>query len=272
MSDTLGIIRCQSFDDIQDRLVSMQGELTWLTSNLRRPNAPGQLGFDPDKTTQSADNSPRVQSRESSVPPSSAGHVVRDGGTQIERYYGPWTLVAQCRDFESDLLSHLIGTKDQSFASLVKNMLHDAVRTDNENLDLETRPEQHNPAVCLPPRQLLSVMLDTFLKQADYSTDIFCPHAIHDTVDRVYREPYSAKSEPWALCFNLIILLTLGAEHPIHSEDPFVQPMLQAAHATARKPMFFMSPRLVNIQALALFVSSLSSQGFDHDLARVLAN
>ena len=98
-------------------------------------------------------------------------------------------------------------------------------------------------------------MLDSFLKQADYNTDIFSHQTIYEAVDRVYREPSGPTSEAWALCFNLIILLALGAEHPVRSDDPFVRPMLEAAHATARKASFFMSPRLVNVQALALFVS-----------------
>ncbi|KAF2676587.1 hypothetical protein K458DRAFT_321559, partial [Lentithecium fluviatile CBS 122367] len=128
----------------------------------------------------------------------------------------------------------------------------------NDNLDFEPGTGQDD-TICLPPRQFLAVMLDTFLRQADYSTDIFSSQTIYEAVESVYREPSSPASEPWALCFNLIILLALGTEHPVRGDDPFVRPILQAAHVAARKPSFFMSLRLVNVQALAL-LSLLSQQ------------
>jgi hypothetical protein len=248
-------LRCQNFDEIQDRLIMMQGELSWLTATLKRSNIAARLELDFERDLPSVDVSPPSHSGGTVAPPTPAGHVVRHGGTQIERYYGPWTLVALCRDFEADLASHVGSSNGEVVGGLINKMLLDTTRTDDDNLDPGTRPGQLDTSICLPPRQLLSAMLDSFLKQADYSTDIFCRKTIYEAVERVYKEPSSPTSEPWALCFNLIILLTLGAEHPVHSEDPFVRPMLQAAYAAAKKPSCFMSPRLVNIQALALLVS-----------------
>lgn len=249
-------IRCESFDDIQDRVIMMQGELSWLTATLKRSNVAGQLELDSERELPFVDMSPPSESVDTAAHPVMPGHVVRDGGTQLESYYGPWTLVALCREFEADLASHVGSGNDEVVGGLINKMLFDTTRTDDDNLDLGTRPRQLDSSIRLPPRQLLCVMLDNFLKQVDYSTDIFCRPTIYEAVERAYKEPSSPTSEPWALCFNLIILLTLGAEHPIHSEDPFVRPMLQAAHAAARRPSFFMSPRLVNVQTLALLVSN----------------
>jgi hypothetical protein len=148
-----------------------------------------------------------------------------------------------------------MGGSDEVVGSLVNRMLLDISTNDHMDFELGSG---HDDTVCPPPRQFLSVMLETFLKQADYSTDVFCHQTIYEAVERVYREPSSPASEPWALCFNLIILLALGIEHPVRGDDPFVRPMLQAAHVAARKPSFFMSPRLVNVQALALLVSGTS--------------
>jgi hypothetical protein len=242
-------LRCQNFDDIQDRLITMQGQLSSLTAIFKRSNIAERLQLDLVSDLPTVDVSPSHSGDTAS--PTPAGHVTRDGVTLIERYYGPWTLVALCRNFGADLASH-VGSNDEVVGGLVNKMFLDTGMDDN--LDLGTRPGQQD-TICLPPRQFISVMLDSFLKQADYSTDIFSRQTIYEAVERVYKEPSSPISEPWALCFNLIILLTLGAEHPVHSNDPFVRAILQAAHAAARNPSFFMSLRLVNVQALALLVS-----------------
>lgn len=243
--------RSQSFDDIQDRLIMMQEELSWLTATLKSNTAGrSEPEFERD--------SPLVEAhgRGTATRMAPAGHVIRDEGTQIERYHGPWTLVALCRDFGADLASHAGARHNEVVTALVERMLSELSRVDDNNLDLGAKPGEPDTGICLPPRQLLSVMLDSFLKQADYSTDIFSRQSIYEAVDRVYKEPSNPASEAWALCFNLVILLTLGAEHPVRSDDPFARPMLQAVYATARKPDCFMLPRLVNVQALALLVSN----------------
>lgn len=254
--------RSQSFDDIQDRLIMMQEELSWLTATLKKSNMArrSEPEFERD--------SPSAEAHRGGIGArmAPAGHVIRDGATQIERYHGPWTLVALCRDLGADLASHADARHHEVIAGLADRMLSELSRIDDDNLNLGAKPGEPDTGICLPPRQLLSIMLDSFLKQADYSTDIFSRQSIYEAVDRVYLEPSNPASEAWALCFNLVILLTLGAEHPVCSDDPFARPMLQAVYATARKQNCFMFPRLVNIQALALMVSQ--SQIF-HPLHRV---
>ena len=240
---------------MQDRLIKMQGELSWLTAALMRSNNTGQYESNLTGKVQSVEASPFSNNGDLSIPHTPPGHVVRDRRTQVERHYGPWTLVALCRKFEDDLGAQNNGVNNDIVKDLIHEMYLDTTKSDYKDLDIGIKQGQSNNSIFLPPRQLLSVMLEKFLKEPDYSTDIFCRQSIWEAVECVYKDPSSPASEPWALCFNLIILLTLSAEHPLHKNDPFVQPMLQAANDFARKPSFFMSPRLVNIQALALFVS-----------------
>jgi hypothetical protein len=246
------VSRSQNFDDISDRLAMMHGELSSLTAMFKRTDIAERLKLNIEKDLRGMDN---VESSAETPPIAGPGHVVRDDQTLVERYHGPCTLVALSRNFGADLISHL-GRNDETVGNLISKMLLDI--SSNDSMDFEMAMG-HDDTVCLPPRQFLSVMLDTFLKQADYSTDIFSSQNLHEAVERVYREPPGPASESWALCFNLIILLALGSEHPVRGDDPFVRPMLHAAHVAARKPSFFMSPRLVNVQALAL-LSLLAQQ------------
>ena len=235
----------------------MQGELTWLTDSLKRSNVSEPQESESERRSRLASPSSSSSSNETHTASASTtpGHIVRDGETQIERCYGPWTLVAQCREFGTDL-TPLVDSSDEGFVGgLVNRMILDTTRSDDDDLYFDSKTAQLDGSSCLPPKQLLSTMLDNFLKQTDYSTDIFCHSTLYEAVERVYNEPMSPISEAWTLCFNLIILLTLGAERPVHSGDPFVRPILQEARATVGKTSF-MSPRLVNIQALALYVSS----------------
>ncbi|ELR10228.1 hypothetical protein VC83_08978 [Pseudogymnoascus destructans] len=235
--------------DIQDRVVKMQGELSWLTTALKRSNIAGQpeltLPRDVSITHGSEDEVASIQ----------AGHVDRNGVTQIERYHGPRTLVSLCLDFAADLASCNGNTNNEVVTGLVNHLLFDSTRVNEGSLDLlEPGSGRTELNTCnLPPKHLLSVMLDSFVKQADYSTNIFCRRSIQEAIERVYEEPSTPASEPWALCFNLIILLTLGSDNPVRSDDPFVRPMLQAAQAMAEKPSCFMSTRFANVQALALY-------------------
>jgi hypothetical protein len=240
----------------------MQEQLSWLTvtlegAKLGRANIPARPRFDIEPV---GSMPAPFHSNDTAAARTTAGHIIRDGGTQIERYYGPWTRVALCRDFQADLASGVGSASDEVVDGLVNQMLLDATGADDDYLDLQARPDT---TIYLPPRQLLSVTLNGFLKQADYSTDIFCHQTIYEAVDRIYKDPSSPISEPWILCFNLIILISLGGEHPVFREDPFLWPIFQATHAAVRKPSLFMVPRLVNIQALALFVSNELSPATD---------
>jgi hypothetical protein len=118
-----------------------------------------------------------------------------------------------------------------------------------------TEDEAGRDAVGLPPRQFLTVVLDSFFSRDDHTTDIFVPSAFYNAIERAYAEPSNPASEAWAVCFNLVILLVIGPEQGIGRQDPFILPLIRAAQVAARNPTIFLSPRLVNVQVLALLVS-----------------
>jgi hypothetical protein len=135
-------------------------------------------------------------------------------------------------------------------------MQFDCIESQDSSLYSDaTHAAQSDIRISLPPKQLLSIVLESFLKDPDYTTDIFHHQLVYHAMDRVYKDPSSPNSEPWALCFNLIVLLSLGKEHPLDCQDPFVRPMLQAVQSAVRNWRLLMKPRLINIQTLLLYVS-----------------
>lgn len=224
----------------------MQDELSWLTARLRQPNS-SALGNGIDE----------AHDRVSWLSPG-PGFVIRDTTSQIERYYGPWTLLAHCRRLEAALGSY-VGMGETDVSKLSAGLVHDNARS-HEILSCSDAvpPRQSDIRVCLPPKQILCVMLGSFLKNLDYATDIFDHQSLHAAVDRVYNDPSAPDTEAWNLCFNLIVLLGLAVENTLHAEDPFVRPILQAIDAAVKRSWIFTEPRLISVQALALCVSLLN--------------
>lgn len=234
--------RCQSFDEIQSRLDAIQGDLSRLTETIKRSNH-----------TERVDPFP-VDSPTLPVVPS-FGHIVRDTEHQVERYHGPWSLSAQCRRFGDDLTAQL-GIDDSGIKSLLQKMQFDCIESQDLSFYSDaTHAAQSDIRISLPPKQLLSIVLESFLKDPDYTTDIFHHQLVYHAMDRVYKDPSSPNADSWALCFNLIVLLSLGKEHPLDCQDPFVRPMLQAVQSAVRNWRLLMEPRLINIQTLSLYVS-----------------
>ncbi|KAK3368609.1 hypothetical protein B0H63DRAFT_565263 [Podospora didyma] len=253
-------VLCQGFDDIQSRLRLVQEELSTLTAMFKSSRIADGL---PANFAASLDATHTHMSfgGENDGGLLAEGHLVRDDGTSLEKYHGPWTLLAVCRDFGMDLGSRF--GHESVPGKLVGQMWLDAGNDIRRGFAKSDGPGQD--VICLPSRQFLSVVLDNFFNHDDHSTDIFVRATFQKAVERAYSEPSSPASEAWAVCFNLIILLVIGAEHGIGKQDPFIQPLLQAAHAATQKPTIFLSLRLVNVQALAL-LSLLAQQSHSETL------
>jgi len=113
----------------------------------------------------------------------------------------------------------------------------------------------------LPPKQFLLTIQTQYFQQADYTTDIFVQSCFWSNVERIYSRPFTPADEPWAICLNTIILLVLGSESIAEGNDPlagsqFAQPFLLTIRTALSNPRVLMAPKLVNIQALALLVST----------------
>jgi hypothetical protein len=216
---------------------------------------------------------------------SSAGQVSEDTsfpasedrqGHLVDRPAGPSSLSALCHEFcdlafSAQRPSSLRSTKDQiqqgetedhpaqneAIKDVLTRMCFDAGIEDSFNLQSDHVP------IRLPPKQFLLTIQTQYFQQADYTTDIFVQSCFWSNVERIYSRPFTPADEPWAICLNTIILLVLGSESTAEGNDPlagsqFAQPFLLTIRTALSNPRVLMAPKLVNIQALALLVSTQS--------------
>ncbi|KAK3331720.1 hypothetical protein B0T19DRAFT_472754 [Cercophora scortea] len=248
---------CQGFDDIQSRLIQMQDELSSLTNMVRDARITDPVPLDGGISSELAAQEhvgavpSKVNSRTASTP-LAQGHLVRDDTGSVEKYHGPWTLIARCRDFAADLAT-FFGNDDATLTRLVHQMSNHAQGqwTFDKPEDMEQQNHDQN-RIGLPSRHILSVVVDSFLDRGEIGADIFLQSSLQKAIQKAYTNPASPESESWAVCFNLIILLVISTEQGTSKHDPFVQPLLHAVNAAAWRPALYMSQRLVNVQALAL--------------------
>jgi hypothetical protein len=198
-------------------------------------------------------------------------HVFRSQPNPISRSHGPCTLVALCNAFYCTTLSeqHASGPKDNSIrsSSQDRSATDEAVKGILASMCLEAGLEESfdlssdQIPIRLPPKQFLLMAQSQFFQQPDFATDIFVPSSFWSTVERIYSQPFNPADEAWAICFNTIILLVLGSEASNQGGDPllasqFVLPFFSTVRTALSNPRILMAPRLINIQALTLLVSS----------------
>jgi hypothetical protein len=246
-------------------MVLVQEDISGLTDLVKNVSISQQVAFDDTHNLLELSEVTPINnvSKDSSL--IAAGQVLRDSTMLVERFHGPWTLAADCKDLSTQLTSHA-GFNDSIGGLLNRTMKHAVDIDDEQDLQLfDDKPkDQHAP--CLPPKQFLTAMLDTFFKLADYQTNIFLSQHVDQAVDVVYQEPSNPSHLVWILCLNLMTLLALGVDQPLNREDQFVKPILQTVHTIAAKPSLFMSQRLITVQALAL-LSLLAEQYHSEILA-----
>lgn len=302
-------LRCEGFDEIQTRLIQVQEDISSLTSMFKGarittdgnpltlalqgiPQYSSYLGWQPETLSLqngqdgSNDTSHRHGANPSQLFPLRAprGYLVRDTETTFEKYYGPWTLLALCRDLGADLRHHFgqdsrAGRHAQALSSWLDTVAEatngqweSEHKTGPDYLKLQSlEPWNHRPAgghfqqgtrgICLPSRQVLTIVLDSFLAREEHGTDLFTRPLLETAIERAYSQetmepPNNPVLDSWAVCFSLIILFVMGADHT-GKQDPFIQPLLEVVNTAAQNPSMFLSLRLVNVQALALLVGGL---------------
>ena len=202
-------------------------------------------------------------------------HIVRNSLNLTDHYHGPCTLLALCNEFYDTLVSvqwmQAPGSvKDESQRSkgLNRPAISDTTRGLLDQVCLEAGVEdsvdlQAGPApVQLPPKQFLLIAQTKFFQQADYATDLFVQSCYRSNVERIYNKPFTLADEAWAICFNVIILLVLGPESLTQYCDPqttsqLIQPYLLTVRSALSNPRILTVAKLVNVQALALLVSTI---------------
>lgn len=183
-------------------------------------------------------------------------YVVRDETQSIDRYYGPYSLYALCREFHDDPMfdtssNELSPGSDVTIGIILDQMCIEAGSNEQPELSME------HGGICLPPRQFLNIVVGQFFKNADYATDIFVRSTFQTQLERVYSSASEVVDEAWAICFNVIVLLAIGKDNSGQGNSPFTQPFLQILRLAMSNPRVYLTPRLVNVQALALLVSKL---------------
>ncbi|KAH8736557.1 hypothetical protein BGZ61DRAFT_411371 [Ilyonectria robusta] len=237
---------CQNFEALEDQLNSIQGDLSALTSLVKSGGAGRSLPTQGDECVLEdfADGDVSTGTRKDR-------HIVRNEAYAIDRYYGPCSLYALCKEFHDDAVFQTSGAgtptnNDFAIRILLEQMCVDASK--EEHMDI---PSEHS-GICLPPRQFLNIVIGQFFKNTNYATDLFVRSNFQAQLDRVYGHPLSPVDEAWAVCFNVIVLLAIGKDQTTQNNSPFIQPFLQTLKMTVNNPRVFLAPRLVNVQALAL--------------------
>lgn len=250
--------RCESFDEVNDRLNMVQAQLSALTSMLEASKGTGTLSRSSSANDVHFDAEPEPNRRSSCptlldhsvgdrvVP---GGFVIREEGTLNERYYGPWTLDHECRNFNRD-----VSSSDNSSAQNLLRKFQRALESTPADLPTPQTSQGQNSERLLP-KVFLSVMVEHFVNQADFCTDIFLKKSLDAAVDRVYSDSRDPLHEAWAVCLDLIFLFVLGAEQPLRAAD-HTQPLFDAVDSAIGKQQLFISGRLIAVQTLALLVSA----------------
>lgn len=262
-------------DGLDGRLCNIEGEISNLTALLKTTGS-RRTSLETAADDDSSFSLSGHEQSDSEVSPSPPNrHIVRSHGDLVDRYHGPCTLFALCNEISATVISQQAdwstslgkdgfqirnGGYTSPRGGLIEQMLTRMCLDAGieESFDLK----QGQPPASLPPKRLLHMVQSQFFQNADYTTDIFLLENFSYNMERVYSQPLSPADEGWAICFNTIILLVLGTESttPGSTRSQFVSPLLEIVSAALNNSRVLMSPKLVNVQALALLVSYVTTR------------
>lgn len=118
--------------------------------------------------------------------------------------------------------------------------------------------------IASPPRPLLEASIDCFLNEINLDVPIFQEARLREAIRDHYSKDITETDDAMSLCFNNIILLTLGLKSRlsrlnrpnVHGmEDELLLSFLRNAHRAFQKFDRYFKPRLINAQALVTLVS-----------------
>lgn len=127
-----------------------------------------------------------------------------------------------------------------------------------------TNAKVAHKAVELPQRSLLEDVLDSYFDKASLETPIFTKAKLLGSIEEQYQLEASKVDESWALCFNCIILQSVGSKSKLVSHgsnsrsvsnDSLQASILETLKFVVLNPDAFAQHRLINVQALLLLVS-----------------
>ncbi|KAI1329111.1 hypothetical protein F5Y16DRAFT_134296 [Xylariaceae sp. FL0255] len=113
--------------------------------------------------------------------------------------------------------------------------------------------------VTTPPRLMVNVFIDGYLRNVNMRIPIFEPEELHRAIDTHYSDQQFQESRSWALIMNNIVLLELGLEiqtaRASHSNsratnDDILPSFLRNCDRAIANLDAFMAPSLANLKAL----------------------
>lgn len=158
--------------------------------------------------------------------------------------------------------------------NLYQNLLRSLSSFDN--LDLV----QHNQVVVLPPRAFIDDVFDSFFRELNPIMPMFRPDSFRDLIIRTYATPAEVGDMASVVCINNVILHTLSAKAKFTRSGPTVAPLdvgmsdlhtllLKNAKRALAITKRFMTPRLINVQAL-LSLCLVAQENFQIGLAEAM--
>lgn len=158
-----------------------------------------------------------------------------------------------------------------SFSSLIRS--NPLLRTELQK-DCDSFPFEHShhganytsdskPLAC-PPRSFLDASIDCYLSEVNTIFPVFDEVSLRESIDDHYTKPVGETDEARSLCFNNIILLTLGLKsrlarrngsHVNKMDDDWLTSFVNNSRRALQNLERFFHPRLVNAQGLVTLVS-----------------
>ncbi|KAH8799821.1 hypothetical protein F5884DRAFT_686596 [Xylogone sp. PMI_703] len=262
---------CNNVGDLEDRLASIEDKLSDLASSIAYANRhmPSHDSGAEDPSSKGFERKEIISEPISSISP--RYHILRASRDLRDRCHGPFTLFSLCSEFsETMLLDDLKGNQSRqkveqdalsNFPELKEALSNLCIEAGAEaQLDLQV--EQR--AIRLPPRHLLSTLPSLFSQQLDYTTDLFVQSHFWSNVDQIYCRGIAPSDEAWEMCLDAIILRVTRSTIMVPDTEPrvraqFTRSLLSTVRAALSCSRILTTPKLINVQALAL-VSVVAQQ------------
>ncbi|XXH00818.1 hypothetical protein Hte_007169 [Hypoxylon texense] len=275
MTNAWTLKRCNNFDRLEYRLNSIESDISWLTATLKQGGTQQLIANSGTSRTVDNKSDDVESSRISGDVYMAKRRIIRGQDGQGGLHHGPGTLLSLCQELQDFVLSkeHNLQPNQENAIQVLNERGGDAVNESNSSdkrtellericiiASFETPFDVLEPdraSMRLPPKQLLLMASPQFFSQIDHSTDIFVKARFIAQVEAIYSQALMPTDDAWAICFNTIILLVLGSESWNQGNDglmasQFALPLFQAMRTALHQARLLTTPKLINVQALAL--------------------
>ncbi|RDW72756.1 fungal specific transcription factor domain-containing protein [Aspergillus mulundensis] len=249
--------RCDSVDQLQDRLSSIESHLHRMTLALEQSheqNTAAPLG------ESLAGKQEDVEEWEHDADTDGHASVIMASPSQLSEenwadgwYTGPHSIAALCGNLRQHILSVHGHLDRDGLAQKLQTLCETATAT-------ETVPISSNQqGISLPPKQEVMAAVKRVLEYGDCITDLFVPSHLLAQLELVYSRPniLSDTLDSWAICFETLTVLALTMGKVRHRPGPTTSFANIAKSWAPNRASLITSgllakPSLINVQVLIL--------------------